>query len=347
MITKQKFTKPLIILTASAAAMLTPFAAQATDVQLSGQVNRLLMFVDNGVDDGLVHADNNVSGTRWRLKAKTDLGSGTTAGIYFENQVESNPSNRVSVGSLDSDGADVITTIRHQNVWFKGDWGKLTIGQGNGAANGSAEADNSGTDVVQYVGSNGDLLGGMEYGTSGITVGDARTSFDGLSRNDNIRYDGGSGPLGFAVSLGNGDKIELAGKFKTDNFLVKIAFWDKADSGGDTKGQALSASWITDGGFNLTGSFGSDDSNADDPMNIYLKAGYKMGKHAFAIDFGQTTDKAGTDIDGSSFSLAWVNNIMKGVQVYASYRVESIDLPAGLTGDDDVTALVAGARVKF
>lgn len=344
MITKQKFTNPLIILTASA-AIFAPLAAQATDVELSGQVNRLIMFVDNGVEDGIVHADNDVSGTRYRFKAKTDLGNGTTAGIYFENQRQSNPSSSITEATLDSDNGNT-DTLRHGNVWFKGGWGKLTLGQGNGAANGSAEADKSGTDVIQYVGSSRDLLNGMEYGTSGVMVSDARQSFDGLSRNDNVRYDGGSGPFGFAVSLGNGDKAELSGKYKTDNLEVRIAFWDESDSRTPEgrKGQAVSATWMTDGGLSLTGSYGSDDRNNDDPTNIYVKAGYKMGKHALGIDFGQTSDLAGSGVDASSISLAWVNNIMKGVQVYASYRMESLD---DVPGEDDVTALIVGSRVKF
>lgn len=358
---KQKRTGYLIL--AASTAMLIPFSSQAVEFTISGQINRLLMSVDNGVDDGIVHADNSVSGTRWRIKGKGDVGNGMTVGMYYENQLQSNPSSKVSVNTshldsgggpdpintLDSDGAggDVgggdHFSVRHANVWFKGDFGKITLGQGNGAANGSTEADKSGTDVVQYAGSSADLLSSMEYGTSGVTVGAARSSFDGLSRNDNIRYDGGSGPFGFAVSLGNGDKTEVGIKYKTGDLEIRAAVWDKADSGADVAGNAVSVSWMGDGGLNLTGAIGGDDSGAD-PSNTYLKVGYKMGKHAYAVDWSQTSDKAGDGIDASAFSLAWVNNMMKGVQTYVSYRAESLD---DVAGEDDVTALIAGARVKF
>ncbi len=344
--TKLSLTKP-IMMVAMSMAIVVPTMSLAVNVELSGQVNRLVMFVDNGADDGIVHADNSVSGTRWRLKSSGDVGNGLTAGVYYENQLQSNASSSVTVGSFDTDGAggDVGSgdnlSVRHANVWFKGDFGKITIGQGNGAANGSAEADKSGTDVVQYSGSSSDVLGSMEYGTSGVRVKDARSSFDGLSRNDNFRYDGGRGPFGFAVSLGNGDKTELGVKYKTGDIEIRAALWDKADSGADVAGNAVSASWDSGSGFNLTGAFGGDDSGYD-PTNIYLKAGYKMGNSAYGVDFSETSDKATGD--ASAISFAWVNNVMKGVQTYVSYRVESLD---NVAGEDDITALVAGARVKF
>ena len=344
--TKSGLTSPLIMVVTSM-AVVTPTMSQAVNVELSGQVNRLIMLVDNGVEDGVVNADNSVSGTRWRLKSSGDVGNGVTAGLYYENGLQSNASSSVSVGSLDSDGegGDVGSgdnfSVRQANVWFKGDFGKITLGQGDGAANGSAEADKSGTDVIQYIGSSADLLGSMEYGTSGVKVKDARSIFDGLSRNDNIRYDGGNGPFGFAVSLGNGDKTELGVKYKTESLEIRAALWDAADSGANVAGSAISASWDSGSGLNLTGAFSGDDSG-NDPANIYLKAGYKMGNSAYGIDFSETTDKAAGD--ASSISVAWVNNVMKGVQAYVSYRIESLD---NVAGEDDVTALVAGARVKF
>ncbi len=181
----------------------------------------------------------------------------------------------------------------------------------------------------------------MEYGSSGVTVGDARSSFDALSRNDNIRYDGGSGPVTFAGSLGNGDKVELSIKYKAGNLEIRAGVWDAADSGGDVAGNAISASWEGSTGLNLTGAIGGDDS-AGDPSNTYLKVGFKNGNSAYAVDWSETTDKAAGD--ASAISLAWVNNIMDGVELYASYRIESLD---NVPGEDDVTALIGGARVKF
>ena len=340
----------LAVLTTSVVMML-PASANAFEFTLSGQVNRLIMNVDNGEESGVVNADNSVSGTRVRVKGNGDIGNDLTAGLYYEYQLQSNPSSKITADDLDSDGVggDVgggdDFSNRNANVWVQGNFGRVTLGQGSGAADGSTEADLSGTTVIQYPTSNGDLLGDMEYGDSGVTVGDARSAFDGLGRNDNLRYDAGVGDFSFAGSYGNGDKKELAARYKLENLEVRVAWWDEASSGDGDRGAAISATWIAENGINLTGEYsGTDasDGEADDPTNIYLKLGYKTGKSSYGIDWSETQDRGPGD--GSSVSLAWVYVPMSGIEVYASYRVESVD---NVDDDDDIDAVIGGARVKF
>jgi predicted porin len=336
---------------ATSAVILLPASASAFEFTLSGQVNRLIMNVDNGEESGVVNADNDASGTRVRVKGNGDIGNDLTAGLYYEYQLQSNASSKVTADDLDSDGGggnlgggDNFSN-RNANVWVKGNFGKATLGQGSGAADGSTEADKSGTTVIQYASSNADILSSMEYGDSGVTVGDAKSSFDGLGRNDNIRYDAAVGDFSLGGSYGNGDKKELAAGYKMDNLEVRIAWWDQASSGDGDKGAAISASWEADNGINLTGAYsGTDasDGEADDPTNIYVKLGYKTGKSAYGIDWSETQDLAAGD--GSSVSVAWVYQAAQGIEVYASYRVESLD---DVDGEDDIDALIGGARVKF
>jgi len=330
-----------------AALLLLPGIAGAVEFSISGQVNRLIMDVDNGEESGLVHADNSVSGTRWRIEGQGQLNNGMTAGLLYENQLQSNPSDAVSEASLDSDGAggDVGDgdhfSLRYATVWLRGDFGKITLGQGSGAADGSAEVDQSGTTVIQYVGASTDLLGAMEYGTSGVTVGDARSSFDGLGRNDNIRYDAALGDLSFAGSFGNGDKVEFSVSYGKDNLQLQVGVWDANDSGNEASGEAISVSWLGDDGLSLTGAFSGDDSG-DDPTNIYFKIGYRSGDSALGFDWSETRD--GPAGDASSYSLAWVLDVMQGIQTYASYRVDELD---DVPGEENISALVGGARIKF
>jgi predicted porin len=300
----------------------------------------------------VVNADNSVSGTRVRLKGHGDVGNDLTAGVYYEYQLQSNPSDKITADSLDSDGigGDVGAgdnfSNRNANIWVKGNFGMVTLGQGSGAADGSTEADLSGTTVIQYPTSNTDILSGMEYGDSGVTVGDSRSAFDGLSRNDNIRYDAAVGDFSLAGSYGNGDKVELAARYKKDNLEVRTAAWNTNDSTEDSiTGYAISATWIAENGINLTAEYSgndSDDDSADDPTNLYAKLGYKTGKSSYGIDWSETQDLGPGD--ASSVSVAWVYVPMSGVEVYASYRVESID---NVNDDDDIDALIGGARVKF
>jgi len=336
---------------AASAVILLPASANAFEFTLSGQVNRLIMNVDNGDESGVVNADNDASGTRVRVKGNGDIGNDLTAGLYYEYQLQSNPSSKITADDLNSDGVggDVGAgdnfSNRNANVWVKGNFGKVTLGQGSGAADGSTEVDKSGTTVIQYTSSNGDILSSMEYGESGVTVGDVRSGFDGLSRNDNIRYDIAVDDFSFAGSYGNGDKKELGAGYKMDNLEVRVAWWDEASSGDGDRGAAISASWEAENGINLTGAYsGTDasDDGADDPTNIYLKLGYKTGKSAYGIDWSETQDLGPGD--GSSVSLAWVYMPIAGVEVYASYRVESVD---NVDDDDDIDAVIGGARIKF
>ena len=331
---------------ASSALTLLPSTLQAVEVEVSGQVNRLIMGVDNGDESGVVHADNSVSGTRWRFKGDGELDNGMTAGLLYETQLQSNPSSEIEVDNLDSDGVggnvgggDYFST-RQSNVWLKGKFGKVTIGQGSGAADGASEVDDSGTTVIQYSGSSSDLLGSMVYGSTDIVVGVVRANFDGLGRYDNIRYDAGIGNLTLAASAGNGDRFDLSARYRLDNFRIMAGTWDENDSGEGLKGGAVSATWVADSGFNLSGAYGEDDRSGD-PSNVYLKVGYIMGDHAFAIDWGETRDFGAGD--ASSYSIAWVGSMTQGVELYASYRVESLDV----SGAHDIDALAGGMRVKF
>jgi len=108
-------------------------------------------------------------------------------------------------------------------------------------------------------------------------------------------------------------------------------------------GHAISASWVAGKeGLTLTGSLSGDD-RTNDPTNTYVKVGYKTGNDAYGIDYSITSDLAANGVDADSVSVAWVRNLMKGVQVYAMYRVETLDV----NNTDDITALLGGARVKF
>ena len=86
------------------ALILLSGAAHAVEFSISGQVNRLIMNIDNGVEQGVVHADNSVSGTRWRIKGDGELDNDMTTGFIFENQLQSNPPSLITAESLDTDG---------------------------------------------------------------------------------------------------------------------------------------------------------------------------------------------------------------------------------------------------
>ena len=92
-----------------------------------------------------------------------------------------------------SSGVDE-TLERYVEAWVDSKrFGKLSLGKGDSASNSTAEVDLSGTDVVQYA-SIADIAGGLLFRTNDddltdISVSDAFSDFDGLSRQNRVRYD--------------------------------------------------------------------------------------------------------------------------------------------------------------
>ena len=104
---------------AIAGALAAPMAAHAVDVTLSGHVNRALFITDSDASTGASVKDNGSSGTRIRVKGTGEMMDGGSAGVLLEYSAGS------SLG------------LRYADVWFSGDYGKVSIGQGDQGGEGS------------------------------------------------------------------------------------------------------------------------------------------------------------------------------------------------------------------
>ncbi len=340
--------KPGVLNTAvmlATSVAIAPMLAQS-DLTLSGQVNRMVASVDNGDDSNLQFLDNSGSGTRLRLKGERDTGNGIKAGFYWETQYQSNKSSGVDAGTT-SDFSDEFVT-RHRDMYLKGGFGKISLGQGNGAANGITESEYSGTNYLTGSASPEDMWGSVTFGNSGgVKVKDVIDGMDALSRNDRLRYDTPRlGPVTLSVDTGSGGKTELAIRFETKTGFGKLkggfGSWDQKDAG-TGKGTAGSISYLHNSGFNAAYTFASSDkAAAPDAKNSGLQLGYKTGPHAMDIRMNTTDDKT-SGVSADSTELGYVNRSLKGVEMYAGYRTFTTDISAA----DDIKILFAGARVKF
>jgi hypothetical protein len=376
-----KKTKNLILpstitalITAAAIIPLEAYGAKP-EFSFSGQISRAVSQVDNGIDTDTLHVDNNNSGTRLRLKGQTDLENGNTAGVYWETQYQDNSSSSIDINDADNGSA---FTSRIREVWFSGDWGKVYLGQGNGAANGTSEVDFSGTTIADYSGNN--LDDGISFVSAGsaVTNGDAFSNFDGLSRNDRLRYDLPKfGPLGIAVSTGQ-DRSELAlrysGKIGDDvklGIAVGIVSADGVKSGSpagfeidqttgtivpvaavpssitDFDQTGISASVLLASGFNVTVHVGDKDNDIGrDPSGTYIKLGKKTGQHNFSVSFHTVDDNAALGDEAERTNLSYVYNMAKyGVELFGSFQTSSLER-AGVNFED-VDQFAFGSRIKF
>lgn len=346
----------LYIGTVTAMILLGLQPVQALEVKFSGQINRAVMWADNGNDSELFHVDNDNSSTRFRIIGSEQVNDSVKIGVVWESEFQSNASNNVDIGQESDGSADFKE--RKMEVYFGVPFGKITIGQGDGAANGTSEMDLSGTNVIMYSGVN-NTAGSIQFRDSDDTpitpIDDTRSNFDGLSSNDRLRYDTPKfGGIGLSVSSTNGGAYELAARYSSElNGFGKIAaaigYVDTADRTDPEYTQVGgSLSWLHASGINLTVAYGTRDiDEADtDPVNYYGKLGYKFDIHVIAVEYGLTEDLAQDKDESSNYSLAYVIKPWKGVEFYGTYRSYKLDRD-GVSDIEDISQVMVGTRLKF
>ncbi len=329
--------------------------AYAVSFKISGQVNRAIQHLDNGVSSDTLHVDNDASSTRFRFVGQEEIGDGLKAGIVWETEFESNTSSGTDVGQTD-DGTSAFKE-RKLEAWFSDFWGKVWIGQGDGAANGTSEVDLSGTAVIEYSDPNV-MAGSVNFvdstGTQIITVGSTRNNFDGLSRNDRLRYDTPKwGPVYLSGSVTNGDAKEIAARLSTelDSFgkiAAAIGYADSQDRATPQYNQlGTSISWLHGTGINVTVAYGVRDTDGGrEAKNYYAKVGYKRGKHAVSGEWGQTDDLAANGDESKNWGAAYVFNIYKSIELYGGWRLYTLDRTSG-PSLEDINVFMGGTRIKF
>ena len=342
-------------------------AAQALDFKISGQLNRAVLWGDNGNDSDTKFVDNDNSSTRFRFTGSNEFDENWTVGFKWENEMQSNPSNSTDIDiGQNGDSTDVSFNERYMDVYIEHKmFGKLSLGQGDTASNYTSEVDLSGTDVVNYA-SIEDMNGGFTFRDDDdniiTSIADAYNDFDGLSRRDRIRYDTPKfGPVYFSTSYMNGQSYDFAGRFAYEwdglGKLAAAASWLPADTQRDSyKQYSGSVSFLFDFGLNFTFSgahrYETDNKNRDDPYNLYGKVGYKLDKWAFSVDYTYSENVGADGDEATSIGAAAVFNPWESVELYASYRWNDLDRdknerPAGVGNAESINSVMVGTRVKF
>jgi hypothetical protein len=353
--------------TANAADPLVPPPAPAPNantikLKISGQVNRAVLYGDNGTDEEIFYTDNDNTGTRFRFVASGRLNDDITAGATIELQFESNSSTDIRFNANGGTGgtASGATPVgeRIGEVWFNSaSMGKISLGQGNTATNGTSEVDLSGTGIAQYsIGGGGNE--GLAFQAGGL-VGSNFTNLDGGSRRDRIRYDTPTF-AGFRVSTSasQGGRYDVALRYANQFAGAKIAAAIGYQNASAVSGAVSdringSISVLLDNGFNLTFAAANEDrkaAGADDRQFFYGKVGFRTnsvsmyGKTSFSIDYYQGEDiNTATSGTSTSYGFAVVQNLDPvGASVYLNVRNHELD-----GGTDDVLAVFVGSRIKF
>jgi len=354
--------------------------AAAIEAEFSGHVNRAVMFMDDGEDTNTAFVDNESSNSRVRFRGTGELLPGITAGVYGEWEFVSNNSSGVSIDDV-GDGGEFDLNERHMDLFFQGAFGKVSLGQGNGAANGINEIDFSGTMMASYSsptdigGSIGfvdgdqplqvDSAGNVGFGIGGsqVALGDTASNFDFESRYDRVRYDTPSfGGLSFAVATGNGggsqDTTDLAARYSGEfangaQFAAGLGYSTRSE-GNDTNavGEKIgavetfggSASLLLPFGLNFTVTYANRQDDASlDADHIWGKVGFKRGMHAVSVDAGETSDLAGEGLfDSDSFRYGVAYTFTPTNWAELYAGVKQHQLDVSVSGVDDPDDITIG-----
>jgi predicted porin len=341
-----------LLAVAIAGAVAAPMSAQAIDYSISGHVNRMIRFADDGQGSDVQHVDNEASRTRFRIQGSEDIGNGMKAGIYLETSWASNDATNVPLKAADT--GDIRFDIRHSALFFSGDWGKVTLGHTSDAHDGASFADLSNTWLVNEWATNFDHGGGIAFrttagGTAGTTLGGAFSSFDG-GRRDGLRYDSPAlGPVSVAVSVHNDSRWSIGAYSSTSlgggELSANIGYTDFGGTSAADDKWSASASYLFSQGTNITLGYGQSDGGAGaaDPDMYYVKLGHQWGSHAVSIHYGESSDLSARSEDNTMWGVGWVYTMRKDIELYAGYNNFELDR----AGTEDVDLFVVGSRVKF
>jgi predicted porin len=335
---------------------------QGVKLTVSGQVNRGLLYVDNGDQDDFFHVDNDNSSTRVRFVGSGALTDDITVGSQIEVQFESNSTAAIRI---DQDGAAGPNNFTERKLELYVDskrFGRLWLGQGDTASNGTSEVDLSGTSVVAYSGI-ADMAGGIQFSDNNVLgprINQVFSNFDGLSRDDRIRYDtpSFSGFTG-SVSALEGGAVDVGLRFSGEIAATKVVAagaWADASSldGNNFKQYNGSVSVLTPIGISVTGALGTrdlDSGTGDDPLSYYAKLGYtfdavSFGSTSIGVDYEAVDDLNQNGDEAQTYGVFAVQRYDKiGAELYLGARNHELDRPG--SSFDDVQAVLVGGKVRF
>ena len=334
-------------------------AGTGINLALSGQVNRMVTAGYDGDDTKLYHVDNVNSSSRLRVVGSARR-EAFRIGTNFEFEMRSNASTDVSQRNQ-ATGVQGFRERRIEAFFAHDDLGTVAIGQGPTAADGTSETDLSGTTVIAYS-SISDTAGGLLFfdddldALSGTSIGNVFNNFDGLSRQDRLRYDTPTF-AGFTAAVDAISDARWSGALRwsgqTDDLRAAAAF-GYSDPGGDRDWIISSSASVLHQptGLSVTVSAsGRDNDGRDDALSLYGKLGWQQdfftfGRTHLGLDIARNDDVAVEDDEATSIGFAAVQNIKDfGIELYGLYRWHELDRNGA--DFDDIHIFTLGTRVRF
>jgi len=350
------------------AATDSPAAVKAGNpkgsVKIYGQVNKAVLYGNDGNDDNFYLVDNDNSSTRVGLEGTIKPNDKYTIGTRIEVEYQTNPSNLVNQDNRRLD--DATFEKRHLDLWVDSNTiGKFSLGWGSTASDNTSEVDLSGTSVVGYSDITTMAGGQLFYNNttdslSNTRIGSVFSNMDGLSRQERIRYDtpdfnGFVGSTSY-ISDGGGDfAVRYNAQIDAFKLAAAVAYANPGSTSDTIDDQlAGSVSVLHDSGFNGTFAMGTRDNKGagrDDGAFFYTKFGYRgrwcpLGVTSLSADYGRYSDISTNGDDADVMGFQMVQDLQEwGTEAYLGYRFHKLDRNG--TDYDNINAIMTGMRVKF
>jgi len=350
------------------AATDSPAAVKAGNpkgsVKIYGQVNKAVLYGNDGNDDNFYLVDNDNSSTRVGLEGTIKPNDKYTIGTRIEVEYQTNPSNLVNQDNRRLDYATFEK--RHLDLWVDSNTiGKFSLGWGSTASDNTSEVDLSGTSVVGYSDITTMAGGQLFYNNttdslSNTRIGSVFSNMDGLSRQERIRYDtpdfnGFVGSTSY-ISDGGGDfAVRYNAQIDAFKLAAAVAYANPGSTSDTIDDQlAGSVSVLHDSGFNGTFAMGTRDNKGagrDDGAFFYTKFGYRgrwcpLGVTSLSADYGRYSDISTNGDDADVMGFQMVQDLQEwGTEAYLGYRFHKLDRNG--TDYDNINAIMTGMRVKF
>ncbi len=337
---------------------------------ISGQINKAVLYWDDGNEDDVYVVDNSVSNSRINMSGTARVTRGVTAGYILEFDFDSAESNAVTAaGSDDGGGTDGVLDLRLAAWYVRSEHlGRVTVGQFSPATDNLILINHGGSgaiataDTRQWnssftaVGGGGATWGAMQQGVASLDT----------DRGDIVRYDSPMF-LGFIVSASWGEDDIWDASLKWNGNLAdfRLAFGvgyieDKDDNTANWSAIMGSGSVIhVPTGLFLTGAYYERDVDGvtTDSSMYYLQAGVKRrvfglgattlyfeysNSEDFAVETGAAAASSEVDVWGGGI----VQNIdAAAMEIYAAFRGYEGQIDGVNT--EDFSAVMTGARIKF
>ena len=332
-------------------------AAQAVDFTVSGHVARALVITNSDGGTKAQEKDSGSTGSRIRVVGSGEAMAGVTAGVTLEYGAGGNGGSAMS--------------LRYADLNFGGEFGKISIGHGDDAGEGSVYSDKSGVLGIGH---------GQDKGGAS-TLGDYFGSLDGGgARGNRIRYDTPAvGPISAAISVGNGDEVsagvKLSQSFGDTAFGAKVG---TTMSKGNTGTVSASAGIKLPAGVTFSGAWGQGDNhtmgkkdgaidcamadmasasacavtaavagNVVDPSFFQATVGYVLGDTSVAASWYASSDMMNDGSEGTAIGVGVNHNLPKvDANVFVAAQNYAVDDMAGGV-DTDQTVVMIGTRIKF